>query len=280
MLTKLLVSLLVLDLVGTVLAVLFLGRLYVRQNSLVFRPRPDLSRSPASLSLAFEEIHLCHQDGTQAHAWWIPCRASDKAVLFFYGSESSKARELPILHFFHSLGVSVLTMDYPGYGKSVGSPNEQSCYSAAEAAWTFLQEIKNFAVEDVFIFGHSLGSAIGIYLGAKYGCRGLVVHSGFTSVPDLAVQFFPYLPAKCVRPLCRTKMNSLERISRCSCPLLLLHSMSDEHIPVEQARQLYAQAPGPKKIVLYNGSHFGNQWLHDPDVHAAIVEMFSTSLED
>jgi fermentation-respiration switch protein FrsA (DUF1100 family) len=99
-------------------------------------------------------------------------------------------------------------------------------------------------------------------------------------VPDLAVRFFPYLPAKYVRLFCRTKMNSLERISRCSCPLLVLHSISDEHIPVEQARHLYAQAPGPKKLVLYTGSHFGGQWLHDPGVRAAVEELFSMSLED
>ncbi len=266
---EILLPVLLLALLGIVV---FAGRLYFRQDALVFRPSPELSRSPSDLGLVFEELVLHNEDGTRVSGWWVPGEAGSKAVILFYGSESNRTRELSTLHFLHSLGVHTLVVDYPGYGGSGGSPSEPGCYQAGEAAWSFLRETKGLPTDEIVIFGQSIGSAVGIYLAASRPCAGLVVHSGFTSVPDLAALAYPYLP---VRYFCRTRMNSLRRIARCACPVLVLHSVSDEHIPIAQARRLYARAQGPKRFVSFYGSHFGGLWQHAPGVRTACAELLS-----
>jgi uncharacterized protein len=191
-------------------------------------------------------------------------------VLFFHGSDGNLGYELPTLRFLHALGTSVLMIDYPGYGRSGGHPNEKGCYEAAEAAWTFLLEHKRVQPADIVLFGRSLGSAVATYLSASRASGGLVFQSGFSSVPDMANVLFPYLP---VRPFCRTRMDSLARIRRIHAPILCLHSPDDEHIPIAQALKIYARAPGPKRLVRFAGSHSSTQWRGTPEVGAAWKEL-------
>lgn len=244
--------------------------LLLRQNAMIFRPGPELARSPADLGVEYEDLDLPGEEGGSIHGWWIPGSAAGKAVIYFHGSDGNVTCELPTLAFFLGLGTSVAMVEYPGYGRSGGRPSERGCYQAAEAAWHFVRATKGFRGDDVILYGQSLGSAVAVYLASSRRCGGLVVQSGFTSVVEMAALACPYLP---VAPFCRTKMNSLERIASCRCPVLVLHSPSDEHIPIVQARRLYERAPAPKRFVELGGRHGSAQWLGAADVRAAWEEL-------
>lgn len=248
------------------------GQLYFRQRHLVFRPSPAAPQSPADFGIAFEDLYLGCAPRVGMHGWWVANHRSDKAIIYFHGSEGNVTYELSTLRFLHSLGASVLIVDYPGYGRSGGKPSERGCYQAAEAAWSFVRETKGFRADHMIVYGQSLGSAVGTYLAASRKCGGLVFQSGFTSVPDMAALAYPYLPSKI---FCQTKMNSLDRIGRCHCPVLVLHSETDEHIPFAQALRVYERASGPKRFVCLLGSHFGTYWQLSPGVRAAWEELLS-----
>ena len=61
---------------------------------------------------------------------------------------------------------------------------------------------------------------------------------------DMAAEVMPFVP----RFVIRTKMNSLEKIARVSCPVLVVHSPADEVVPYRLGRRLYDAAPGPKRF--------------------------------
>ncbi len=262
--------------IGLALALLYLGRLFFRQQELIFRPGAVLQTSPADSGVPCQELDLTCQDGTRVHGWWLPVDTSDKVVIFFHGSDGNLTHELATLYYLHSLPTSVLALDYPGYGKSEGRPTERGCYAAAEAAWAFVRETKGFSAQDTIIYGQSLGSAVGTYLASTRACGGMVFQSGFTSVPEMAALAYPYLP---VRFFCRTNMDSLKRISQCDCPVLMLHSQSDEHIPITQALRVYERAPGPKKFLQLANSHFDHQWRYSPGVRSAWEELLNGRVE-
>lgn len=247
-------------------------QIFLRQNSLVFRPGPLLPKSPANLGLPYEQLRLRYRNELAVPGWWIPQSWSDQVVIFFHGSDGNITHELPTLKFLRSLQVNVLFVEYPGYGQSEGRTSESNCYRAAEAAWKYVCQTLGFAPERVFLFGQSIGSAVGTYLASSRQCGGLVFQSGFTSVPDLAAWLFPNLPAK---HFCLIKMNSLDRVKKCGCPLLMLHSKTDEHIPVAQALRIYEQAPSPKKFVYLEGSHASRAWQHSTEVRTAWRELLS-----
>jgi pimeloyl-ACP methyl ester carboxylesterase len=256
-------------------AALYLGRLYFTQDALVFRPWKTRARSPSEYAIPFEDLRLPLEDGHAVRAWWVPSPRSDRAVLFFHGSDGNITHELPALQFLLSLPVSALLVEYPGYEMNGVRPTERGCYQAAEAAWRFLRQQKGFEPEKIVLYGHSLGGAVATYLAAGHPCGGLVSQSGFTSVPDMAARLYPYLP---VRLFCRTRMDSLQRIAQCACPFLVIHSQEDEHIPIQQAQRLFQRAPGPKKFVALHGPHFGSYWQRDPEVRAAWRELINRDI--
>lgn len=245
---------------------------YFWQNALIFGPSREVRWTPADAGIAFEDLRLRCEDGVEIHGWWVRGPDGRPTVIFLHGSDGNIAYELSTLRFLITLGVSVLMVDYPGYGRSEGRPSERGCYAAAEAAWRFVSGVKGVRGENVVVFGQSLGSAVGAYLAGSRLCRGLVFQSGFTSVPDTAALVFPYLP---VRLFCRTKMNSLARIARCRCPVLVLHSEMDEHIPFVHARRIYERAPEPKKLVRLAGFHDSRDWQLVAEVRAAWLELLA-----
>jgi len=262
-------------LLGVAVALVFLGRLYVRQNALIFRPGPMLNRSPADYGIAYEDVRLPCAGGRDVRGWWIPAAEGRPVVIFFHGSDGNITHELPVACFLSALSVGVLLVEYPGYGDG-GRTSERGTYEAADAAWAFATGARGVRPDQIIIFGQSLGSAVAIYLAARHACGGLVVHSGFTSVPDLAARAFPYLP---VRPFCRTRMNSLERIAGCGGPVLVLHSEDDEAIPVDAAKTLYARVCGPRRLVLYRGPHHGAHWQYDLRIRQAWTELANRRTE-
>jgi len=263
-------------LLGVTVGLTFLGRLYFRQNTLIFRPGPMLDRSPADYGIPYEDVRLPCPDGEDVRGWWIPNPEGRPTVIYFHGSDGNITHELPVARFLQALSVGVLLVEYPGYGGNGARTSEQGVYRAADAAWAFATQVRRLSPDQIIVFGQSIGSAVAIYLAARHACGGLVVHSGFTSVPDLAARAYPYLP---VRLFCRTQMNSLDRIARCGGPVLVLHSEDDEAIPVDAARMLYARARGPRRLVTYRGPHHGSQWQYDLFIRQAWTELANRQTE-
>jgi uncharacterized protein len=261
-------------LAGTLLAA---ARLLVGHTHVIFRPRAGGFATPATLHLAYENLQLRTRTGLSVQGWWIDGTRSDRTVLFLHGSESNLAYELVTLRFLHALGPNVLMVEYPGYGRSEGRPTEQGCYDAADAAWCFATATKGISSSDVILYGFSLGCAPATYLAAKNTCAGLVFQSGFTSVPDMAALAFPFLPA---RWLCRVNLDSLGRIARCRCPVLVIHSAEDEHIPITQAQRVFAQAPQPKRFLITHGPHHTTEWQSDPAVVGAWTELLACETDE
>jgi len=258
---------LILGLIG-----LYLTRLFLRQQQLVFRPRAESVRTPSDFGLEFEDVFLECASGVRVHGWWVagPRR---KAIIYFHGSDGNLSYELATLRYLVKLGVGVFLIDYPGYGQSGGSCSERHCNEAGDAAWSYVRGTLGVPASDIFLFGQSLGTAVATYIASTRECGGLVFQSGFTSVPDLAATLFPRVPVFLFRVFARTRMNSLRRISRCRCPVLVLHSRGDEHIPLAHAMRIHERAGGITKLVEFHGAHFSGEWRSDDHVSAAWQEL-------
>ena len=151
----------------------------------------------------------------------------------------------------HSLGFSVLAVDYRGFGQSTNElPSEASALEDAQAAWQWLA--RKAPQSDRYIFGHSLGGAVAIDLAAKVRDeRGTIVEGTFTSIADVVGTFkWGWLP---VSPLITQRFESVRKVADIQSPLLVVHGSADKLIPAELGRKLYEAAPGPKKFVLVNG---------------------------
>ena len=227
---------------------------YIFQSRLIFYPgiEREIVATPSQIGLPYEDIHLQTSDGVSLHGWYIPAPQPRGTVLFLHGNAGNISHRLESVQMFHRLGYSTLIFDYRGYGNSSGVPTEQGTYRDAEAAWRYLTEQRHTPSCRIVLFGESLGGAVAAWLAARQKPAALVIASGFTSVPDLGQQLYPFLP---VRWLARIRYDTRENLRTVEAPVLIAHSPEDDIIPFEHGRALYAAANPPKQFLELAGGH-------------------------
>jgi fermentation-respiration switch protein FrsA (DUF1100 family) len=227
---------------------------YFFQPHLVFYPETgrEIVATPGQIGLPYEDIHLQTTDGTSLHGWYVPALQSRGTVLFLHGNAGNISHRLDYVQMFHRLGYSTLIFDYRGYGNSGGAPTEQGTYQDAEAAWRYLTSKLHTPPCRIVVFGESLGGAVAAWLAARHKPAALVIASGFTSVPDLGQQLYPYLP---VRHLVRIRYDTRANLRNVAAPVLIAHSPEDEIVPFGHGRALFAAANPPRRFLELAGGH-------------------------
>src|SRR5207247_2148845 len=142
--------------------------------------------------------------------------------------------------------------DYPGYGKSEGSPTEQGCYAAAYAANVWLTGAKKIAPQKIVLYGGSLGGGVVTDLASRKDHRALVLIKSFTSLPDVASSLYWWLPAP-KRLLMRNRFDNLSKIGSIHRPVFLVHGSADGLIPHSHSVKLYEAANQPKLFISMPG---------------------------
>jgi len=228
--------------------------LFVFQQGLVFFPtRGDYPATPDFIDLSWHDVSLTADDGTDIAAWFVDGPDDDgPIVLFFHGNAGDMSHRLATVGALHELGAATLMIDYRGYGRSDGSPDEHGLYRDARAAWRWLTGDAAYAPGRIVVFGRSLGGSVAAWLAARHKPAGLVLESPFTSLPDLAAHHYPWLPA---RWLARYEFDTEAAIARTDCPVLIAHSRDDEIVPFRHAEALAGVRPEATRRVRLSGSH-------------------------
>lgn len=238
------------SLYGAVLLLLF-----VFQPRLLYYPNlpsRDVTATPEDIGLSYEAVAIVTEDRVRLDGWFIPAQDARGVLLFFHGNAGNISHRLDSLKIFSDLRLSVLIFDYRGYGRSDGEPSEQGTYRDAEAAWRYLTEQRHIPAHDIALFGRSLGAAVAAYLASRHAPKALIVESAFTSVPDLAAELYPFLPA---RWLARFRYSTEDYLGSVDCPVLVVHGRDDEIIPYTHGERLFAAAKEPKRFLEIRGGH-------------------------
>jgi hypothetical protein len=235
---------------GAVVLYMFLGQ--TRKVYLPDLPSRALTTTPADLHLAFDNVWLGTDDGLRLHGWYVPAEHERAAVLYFHGNSGNISQRLDSIRILNALRLSVLLFDYRGFGQSEGRPSEEGTHRDALAAWTYLVQQRRIAPQRLVFLGRSLGASMAAWLATQRAVAALVVESTFTSVPDLAAEFYWWLPA---RRLARFEYATRDYLAAVRCPVLVAHSREDEIIPYRHGEALFAAAPEPKQWLQLRGDH-------------------------
>ena len=184
---------------------------------------------------AGDAVRLETADGLTLDAWWVP--GGPTAVVVLPGNAGNRAGRAPLARDLRALGLSVLLVDYRGYGGNPGSPTEDGLVADARAAFTWVED--RGGVERVVLFGESLGAAVALAVAVDRPPAALVLRSPFTSLLDVARVHYGPVPAV----LLRDRFPSEGRIAEVEVPVLVLASEDDEIVPFAQSRRL-AEAGG------------------------------------
>ena len=208
--------------------------------------------------LRVRELTFDSATGDRIYAWftapdgWEPHRG---AVLISHGNGNNLSSESGRAYRWREAsGRAVLIYDYPGYGKSIGSPTESGCYASGEAALKYLIEDQAVPATEIILVGESMGGAIAVELATHHKARLLVLHGAFTSFPDMAQVRFPCYPSKY---LVHNRMDNEAKIPFIRCPVLMTHGTADNVVPFSHGDRLFAAAHEPKQFVRVEGGGHG-----------------------
>ncbi len=252
------------------------GLLWGLQARFVFFPTTgEYDATPDALDLPWRDLRLETGDGVELAAWYIEGPSADApAVLFLHGNAGDMSHRLDRIAALHRLGAAVLIIDYRGYGESGGQPSEAGLEHDARAAWHWLVREAGYGSQRIIVQGRSLGAALAASLAAEHDPAALVLESAFTSLPALAADLYPWLPA---RHLTRLDFDTAGALARTRCPLLLAHARDDEIVPYTHARTLADIRPEATTFVRLGGGHNDRTLVVGSAFHAAVAERIAAA---
>ena len=219
-------------------------------DSLVFHPTPGADVAFGELGAEGEEVFLETEDGVRIHAYLLPATGATRALLFLHGNAGNASHRLPNAELLRRLGVTVLLLDYRGYGRSEGRPTERGVYADARAGLAHLVDELGFPEPRVALFGRSLGAAVAVELARGRPLAGVILESPFPSLSAMAREVF----GTGFGPLTRGRFDSLAKVGELKGPLLFFHGDRDEVVPWRLGRALYEAAPEPKRFTTIRGA--------------------------
>jgi pimeloyl-ACP methyl ester carboxylesterase len=238
-----------------IVTAIILGAGFLFKNRFIFQPDREILITPKDLRLKYEERWLETPDGLKLKAWRIlsDSDATGRTILVFHGNGGNMSH-FPQWEELHSLGLTVMTIDYPGYGRSEGDSTEEKTYQAAEALWRWAVE-GGAASGEIVLYGFSLGGGVASKLALEHPPAALVLDSSFTRLRDVPANRLTAL-VPLLHLILGDAFDTKSRLESIRCPLLVLHSSEDNVVPFALGKEVFeSYRNNRKEIVVGKGGH-------------------------
>ncbi len=260
--------------IGCLIAVRRLGMFL--ENKFIYYPTKEFYYIPTDFGLEYNDVFFNAGDGVKLHGWYVPSRGSKSAILFFHGNAGNISDRIDnVVRLNSDVGVDVFIVDYHGYGKSKGRPDEHALHLDGIAAISKLRQIVGPG-KNIIVFGRSLGGAVAVDVASVEKCDAMIIESTFESIPAVASSLIPFVP----KSLIRTKFDSLNRIENVSVPKLIIHGERDSLIPFEQGVALFNKAKHPKTFYPIPGADHNDTYLIAGEEYFDKISDFISSVEN
>lgn len=256
--------------VVTIVAVVF-GAAFAFQRKLIYLPADGPLPPAADILPGGRDVTLTTSDGLRLAAWFFPADGATATVLVAPGNAGNRSYRTPLARALTARGLSVLLLDYRGYGGNPGSPTEDGLALDVRAARDFLIREADVSGRDLLYFGESLGAAVVSELATQHPPAGLVLRSPFTDLAAVGRRHYPFLP---VRTLLLDRFPVVDYVTRVSAPVTVVYGGADSIVPPELSRAV-ATAANARSVEVPGADHNDRALLDGPEVVGAVVDLAS-----
>ena len=116
-------------------------------------------------------------------------------VVVFNGNAGDRSFRAPLAAALSAAGLSVLLLDYRGYGGNPGTPSEQGLLADGRAARAYVASRTDVDQKRIVYFGESLGAAVAVAMSLEHPPAAVILSSPFTSLPIWAACTTRFCPA-------------------------------------------------------------------------------------
>jgi dipeptidyl aminopeptidase/acylaminoacyl peptidase len=210
------------------------------QRRLVFNPTIKREvASPRSSGHRTRPVVLRANDGTRLCGWLMtPHSPGPNPAVLYFGGRSEEvswvARDAGRLF----PNMTVLAMNYRGYGDSHGAPAETHMVDDGCTLFDWLAGHGAVDAARIALVGRSLGSGVAIQVAKERPVHSLVLITPYDSVLAIAKRRFRGMP---VEYMLRHRFESIKYAPSLSAPTYVLRAEQDDVVPHSHTDQLVAK---------------------------------------
>jgi dipeptidyl aminopeptidase/acylaminoacyl peptidase len=238
-----------------------LAAITAKQQSLVFNPiRVKEVERPRSAGHRTRPVVLRSTDGTRLCGWLLtPKLPGMHPAAIYFGGRSEEvswvARDAGTMF----PGMTVLVMNYRGYGDSHGSPGERQMIEDGQMLFDWLAAHKRVDPARIAVVGRSLGSGVALQVAAHRPVAALALITPYDSILAIAKRRFRSLP---VSLLLKHRFESVKYAEKISAPILILRAESDTVVPHSHTDLLVSKlVTAPVDEIVPRSDHFNIPYL-------------------
>ena len=258
----------------------------IRSSLFVYENNPK-----ADLGLEYTDVSFESELGTLT-GWHIP-ENSENWVIGVHGHRSYRTESMRFVPTFRKFGLNVLLSDYRN---DQNAPTDKGGYHMfGLTEWRDLESAVKFCqnngAQKIFLIGHSMGGAIVIkYLlesSTKSVITGVILESpalDLNKIIEMKASGIPLLPRGVEYPIKKLvsrmvnfnwkDLNYLVRSDELTTPILLIHSESDQTVPVFISDQLARSRPDIVTYLRLRGAQHAAAWNTDREIVESHMETF------
>jgi len=237
----------------------------------------------------FQRITVTTEDNLTLTAWYTPPQ-NGQAILMFHGHSANRDQHMPHADYLLEAGYGLLMLDFRNHGESEGERTSMGFHEIKDARAAYQYLVVQDDVEQIIIWGHSMGGAVasqlmsevdasGLFIDATFGdfpsiVRAGVVARGFSGSPftEILTTMYGLLSGadwNAVRPV--------DYLADVDKPILLFHGAYDGVIPVAEGYRLADINPNIRLVIFEEGAH-SNLFQVDPMLYQAEVMAYLESI--
>jgi fermentation-respiration switch protein FrsA (DUF1100 family) len=179
---------------------------------------------------------------------------SPPTLLVFHGNAEIAAWSLPwAREVARRTGATVLLAEYRGYAGLGGRPTYAGSKLDARAAYDYARKTLGTVPEQTVIYGHSLGSAIGVELAGEIKPRALLLEAPFTSARAMAARLGVPGILPLWRAISRVHYDTRTHVADLAVPVSVVHGEHDVVTPVQMGREVFEAARYKGQLLILEG---------------------------
>lgn len=247
-------------------------------------------------SQELEHITITARDGIELHADYFPAEEkSDKLVICNHGYTGRGMRDCAsIAVFFHRIGYDCLLVDHRGHGNSGGDYIGFGILDRYDCKkWIEYIDRRFEKSKQILLYGVSMGATTVLMTSAfsdlSDSVKAVIADCAFTSPYEVFKHILKrdyHLPAFPVMnindSLCRKKAgygfsdySTLDAVRDTDVPILFIHGMDDNFVPLYMTKQNYEACLSEKDIMLVENAGHGAAYYEDVQAYEEKIKDFT-----
>lgn len=236
--------------------------------TMIYYPTKDVTKPYTNV----QNIFIKTPDNIKLNAWYVKAQKNKPTIIFCHGNGGNISYYEYIVDLLSAKGYGIILFDYRGYGKSSGFPSEKGLYTDLNSVINFLEVKEKIPQEKIILWGLSLGGAVVTEIASKHNFKAVILQSTFTCIKDEATQKAEqsfsklYLLNDIMKLAAQNliyyqKYDSINKINKVECPLLIAHSMNDDVVSYKNSIALSKVNKKAKLYISKEGGHNEHFWF-------------------